>query len=113
MGRCGAIRQHLLAESLGMTPMSLTGFLDRLEAAGLILRNVDPNDRRAKIASLTEPASDILSQIAQAGKRVEQKISAHLSDEDWQTFQQTALRIRKNLTDLRAAGQPSENEASR
>ena len=113
MGRCGAIRQHLLAESLGMTPMSLTGFLDRLEAAGLILRNVDPNDRRAKIASLTVPAADILSQIAQAGKRVEQKISAHLSDEDWQAFQQTALRIRKNLTELRGAVQPLENEASK
>lgn len=113
MGRCGAIRQHLLAESLGMTPMSLTGFLDRLEAAGLILRNVDPNDRRAKIASLTVPAADILSQIAQAGKRVEQMISAHLSDEDWQAFQQTALRIRKNLTELRGAVQPLENEASK
>ena len=82
-------------------------------SVSIYLRNVDPNDRRAKIASLTVPAADILSQIAQAGKRVEQKISAHLSDEDWQAFQQTALRIRKNLTELRGAVQPLENEASK
>ena len=51
MARCGATRQHMLAESLGMTPMSLTGFLDRLEAAELIARTADPNDRREPMTS--------------------------------------------------------------
>ena len=103
MARCGATRQHMLAESLGMTPMSLTGFLDRLEAAELIARTADPNDRRAKIASLTPRANDILSQIAQAGARVETIISEGLTPEQWQTFRATALTLRQNLSASRGA----------
>ena len=108
MARCGATRQHMLAESLGMTPMSLTGFLDRLEAAELIARTGDPNDRRAKIASLTPRANDILSQIAQAGARVETIISEGLTPEQWQTFRATALTLRQNLSASRGATCKSE-----
>jgi len=108
MARCGATRQHMLAESLGMTPMSLTGFLDRLEAAELIARTADPNDRRAKIASLTPRANDILSQIAQAGARVETIISEGLTPEQWQTFRATALTLRQNLSASRGATCKSE-----
>lgn len=108
MARCGATRQHMLAESLGMTPMSLTGFLDRLEAAELIARTADPNDRRAKIASLTPQANDVLSQIAQIGERVEAIISDGLTREQWQTFRQTALTLRQNLAALRGVSCKTE-----
>jgi len=108
MARCGATRQHMLAESLGMTPMSLTGFLDRLEAAELIARTADPNDRRAKIASLTPQANDVLSQIAQIGERVEAIISDGLTQEQWQTFHQTALTLRQNLAALRGVSCKTE-----
>lgn len=97
MARCGATRQHLLAESLGMTPMSLTGFLDKLEKEQLILRQPDPNDRRAKIVTLTEPAGDILSSIAQVGARAEQTISEGLRPEDWEAFRRIVLQLRNNL----------------
>jgi DNA-binding MarR family transcriptional regulator len=98
----------MLAESLGMTPMSLTGFLDRLEAAELIARTADPNDRRAKIASLTPQANDVLSQIAQIGERVEAIISDGLTQEQWQTFRQTALTLRQNLAALRGVSCKTE-----
>jgi len=98
MARCGATRQHLLAESLGMTPMSLTEFLDKLEAAQLVRREADPEDRRAKIVTLTPSAGDILAQIAQAGERAERKISEGLCPDDWQTFRSIGLQLRANLS---------------
>ncbi len=111
MARCGAIRQHQLAESLGMTPMSLTGFLDKLEAGGLIKRECDPHDRRAKIASLTAHASDILSQIAHAGARTEQTISKGLCPQEWETFRKIAFDLRCNLSAPRAAAPKAETAA--
>jgi len=102
MTRAGATRQHLLAESLGMTPMGLTGFLDRLEAAGLVRRDGDPDDRRAKIVTLTAGASDILSRIAQAGARAEFIMSQQLSPEDWSAFRDIAKRLRSSLVSAQA-----------
>lgn len=109
MARCGAIRQHLLAESLGMTPMSLTGFLDKLEAADLVRRDADPDDRRAKIVTMTVRAGDILAQIAQAGERAEQTISQGLCPDDWQTFRSIALQLRGNLSGPRALSPKTED----
>jgi len=98
MARGGPTRQHLLADRLGMTPMSLTGFLDRLEAEGLVAREADPKDRRAKIVTLTPRASETLSQMAQAGARAEEEISHGLCPDDWATFLATAHQLRANIT---------------
>jgi len=103
MARCGPTRQHLLAESLGMTPMSLTGFLDRLEGEGLVAREADAKDRRAKIVTLTPKAADTLSQIAQAGERTEQLISSGLCPNDWKAFLETARKLRANIDGPRVA----------
>ncbi|MEI2386657.1 MarR family transcriptional regulator [Breoghania sp. JC706] len=53
-------RQHELAEYLGVEPMTLVGFLDRLEAAGLVERVADPDDRRAKLVRLTDKAAPVI-----------------------------------------------------
>jgi len=100
MARCGASRQHVLAESLGMTPMSVTGFLDRLEADGLVVRRADPKDRRAKIVTLTDRATNVLGQIALAGGRTEKAVSEGLSDEEWQAFMRAAKKLRCGLSEF-------------
>jgi DNA-binding MarR family transcriptional regulator len=42
-----------LGEAMSMTKASLSGILDALEAAGLVLRSGDENDRRRALVSLT------------------------------------------------------------
>lgn len=103
MVRCGAARQHILAESLGMTPMSLTGFLDKLEKAGLIIREPDPDDRRAKIASLTPQVADIIAEIAHAGVHIEAAVSKNLTADEWKTFQRLAYKVRDGLSEGRVS----------
>jgi DNA-binding MarR family transcriptional regulator len=51
--RIGRSNQRTLADALGVTPRNVTGLVDGLEAAGLVQRAPDPNDRRALVVSLT------------------------------------------------------------
>ncbi|MFC5429865.1 MarR family winged helix-turn-helix transcriptional regulator [Paraburkholderia denitrificans] len=54
-GRLGeAVRQVTLAEYVGIEGPSLVRLLDQLCAAGLVRRDEDPDDRRAKTISLTD-----------------------------------------------------------
>lgn len=49
-----AVRQVTLAERVGIEGPSLVRLLDQLCAAGLVRRDEDPDDRRAKTISLTD-----------------------------------------------------------
>ena len=44
-----------LAERLACVKSNVTQLVDRLEADGLVSRTSDPNDRRSRLAVLTEP----------------------------------------------------------
>src|SRR6185295_14176989 len=50
--RSGAVRQNVLAERMGIEAMTLSGYVDRLEARGLVTRRADPADGRAKLVEL-------------------------------------------------------------
>lgn len=50
----GQARQVELADRMGVEPMTLSGYVDRLEAQGLAVREPDADDRRAKIVRLTD-----------------------------------------------------------
>lgn len=54
LAREGQIRQGALVEELGLEGPSLVRVIDMLEAEGLLRREEDPTDRRAKLLSLTE-----------------------------------------------------------
>jgi DNA-binding MarR family transcriptional regulator len=52
-----------VAEVLGINRTTVTGLLDRLEAAGLITRAIDPQDRRSLVLHVTEQGRELLRQI--------------------------------------------------
>jgi DNA-binding MarR family transcriptional regulator len=60
-GQASTPRQ--VAEQLGVGRTTVTGLLDKLEAAALITRQLDPNDRRSFILSLTPKGRDLMHQI--------------------------------------------------
>tara|TARA_R110002020_G_scaffold247712_2_gene461670 strand:+ start:523 stop:1020 length:498 start_codon:yes stop_codon:yes gene_type:complete len=97
MARCGASRQNALADRLGMAPMSLTGFLDRLERSGLVQRGEDPQDRRAKIVTLTQKAIGILPHIGSAGQRASDKAFVGMAADERERFLTLGLKVRSNL----------------
>lgn len=59
-----------LARLADLNPGAMTRLLDKLEARGLLVRNADPNDRRAINIQLTEAGLAIWRDIDQCGTRV-------------------------------------------
>lgn len=63
-GRLDApVRQVALAEMTGIEGPSLVRLLDQLCAASLVRREEDPDDRRAKIISLTDEGRSVTAKI--------------------------------------------------
>ena len=51
------IHQKELAEMMHVNPSSMSEFINKLEDDGYIVRNVDPEDKRATLIALTEKGS--------------------------------------------------------
>lgn len=98
VARYNGSRQAFLAERMGVEPMTLSAYLDRLEAHGLILRTVDPTDRRAKVISPTPAAETMFEKVRPLAMKVYHDITRGLSDADVRTTEATLAAMRANLT---------------
>src|ERR1041384_3186887 len=56
--RGGPLAAGEIAREIGLTPGAVTGMVDRLERAGLVRREVDPNDRRRVVVTATDSGKD-------------------------------------------------------
>jgi DNA-binding MarR family transcriptional regulator len=60
----GTLRMHELADHLLLSRSATTRFVDRLESAGLIVRQACPSDRRGTFVALTDIGRDRLHEVA-------------------------------------------------
>lgn len=100
--RAGAARQTELAQQMAIEPMTLVGFLDRLEARGLVARAPDPDDRRAKIVRLTDDAEPVLTRALEVGRRARASSLAGMSEAEAEQFLRLLERVHGNLASCRA-----------
>jgi DNA-binding MarR family transcriptional regulator len=85
-----------LSDTLMLTTGGMTGRLDKLEKAGLVVRTPDPGDRRSLRVQLTGAGKDLVDEAVAAGLRVQREALSHLDRED-------AQRLGDLLRDLLAA----------
>jgi DNA-binding MarR family transcriptional regulator len=90
-----------LAETLRVTPSTLTRIMDRLVRDRLVTREEDPDDRRLVRHHLTDPARDMVQVIARQGRERMHKILSKLTPD------QTAQLV-EALTYLAAASEAVE-----
>jgi MarR family transcriptional regulator, transcriptional regulator for hemolysin len=102
--RAGAVRQNVLAERMGIEAMTLSTYVDRLEARGLVTRATDPADRRAKRIELTPAAGDVLTAIRAIAADIRTEASRSLAGEDWDRVLDALKTVRGNLSQARIAG---------
>jgi DNA-binding MarR family transcriptional regulator len=110
--RAGMVRQNVLAERIGIEAMTLSTYIDRLEAKGLVERVPDPGDRRAKLVRLTEAASEALGVVNVAAASIRSDASGSMNPADWAALLRLLREARDNLAGLRAAQGKAREETS-
>ncbi len=96
--RFEGLRQAALAERMSVEPMTLVGFLDRLEARGLVERVSDPCDRRAKTVHLTPAATGLVERFREIARGTREMATRDFSEAEVEALRAVLLRLRSNLT---------------
>jgi DNA-binding MarR family transcriptional regulator len=78
----GTLRPTDLTNASMLTSSGTTKRLDKLEAAGLIARTADPDDRRGTLISLTAAGRRLIDELTPAHLDNERRILAALSEAD-------------------------------
>jgi DNA-binding MarR family transcriptional regulator len=63
LGEAGEVTPKALAGELGLTTGAMTSMVDRLEAAGLVLRGPNPDDRRSLFVRLSLAGEDAREEV--------------------------------------------------
>ena len=92
-------RQTEIAERMGVEPMTLCGYVDRLENRGLVERRPHPEDRRAKRIMPTDAAGPALSRIMPLARGVARDALEGLPDEDVAALRRALEHMRERLTE--------------
>jgi DNA-binding MarR family transcriptional regulator len=72
-------RMSDLAAGLGIVPRSATGTVEALEAAGLVVRRTDDDDRRSVLVLLTHEARSALAGVDRARAAAADEVFGHLT----------------------------------
>jgi DNA-binding MarR family transcriptional regulator len=85
--------QGAIADALGYDKGQLVGLLDELEAAGLIERRRDPNDRRRHVVQMTAAGRKTLRQLRTLSLRLENAFFSSLAPAEREQFHSQLLRL--------------------
>jgi MarR family transcriptional regulator for hemolysin len=95
------VNQAALAQILDIRSITLVRLLDRLEAAGLIARMPDPDDRRAHVLALTAKALPIIEYIYDLTRKTYDDLQLGISNAEANQLRALLCRIRSNLAAAR------------
>jgi len=103
LSREPGLKQVELAERLDVEPITACRIVDRLEEAGLVERQRDPDDRRAWRLVLTEKAQPILNRLRALAEEMSGEAFAGMSGEEVEAMRGKLARIRENVCRAEAA----------
>lgn len=78
--------QAALAEAIGADKTRIISTLDRLQDAGLISREPDPRDRRARILAITARGAEVCDAVRSAIQANEDRLLARLTADERHAF---------------------------
>lgn len=101
------LSQSALSGLCDTDPMTMSGVVERLEAKGLVTREADPNDSRAKIVMITDKAKALVSEMRELGDKVYSQALDGIDENDRITAINVLNQMSANLSKTRA---PSKEE---
>jgi DNA-binding MarR family transcriptional regulator len=87
-----------LSRRMLVTGGNVTGIVDQLEGAGLIVRAADPDDRRAYLVKLTKEGRRLFGQMAAEHESWIVKLFSGMSMREQRTLNESLSRLRAQLT---------------
>lgn len=91
--------QRELAEFLRLDPSQVVSLVDELQARGLVVRELDPADRRAKVVVATDLGRAVHADAAASARAAETALHADLSDDDRDRLTRLLRRLAFPSTD--------------
>jgi DNA-binding MarR family transcriptional regulator len=82
LGESGPVLMRALSQALGISPRTVTGLVDGLEADGWVTRSPHPEDRRATIISLTPAAETALARLQENYEALARDLVGDTSPDD-------------------------------
>jgi MarR family transcriptional regulator for hemolysin len=102
----GRVSQAALASHVHLEGATITHHVDRLEAAGLVRRALDPADRRVRMLELTDAGAALYGRLLAAAIEFQGVVLAGLSAEDRAVMVRCLGVIQKNLAASAAPARP-------
>ena len=93
-------RQLEIAQRMGIEPMTLSTYLDRLQSLGFIERRPDPGDRRAKLIFTTPSANELIASIRFEQMELMQHVTSGIGEAELDLMGERLKRLRANLSAL-------------
>lgn len=102
VARAEGERQSTIAERLNIEAMSLSAMIDKLETRGLVTREPDPADRRAKRPLLTQDGDEILTRVASIARAIADDAAQGIDPDEWKRLGAVLKAARANILALRS-----------
>jgi DNA-binding MarR family transcriptional regulator len=93
----GPMTVAALVEAVGVKRSTLTNILDRLERRGLVIREINPNDRRSFVVRPTRGGERAAKKVAAAFAEVDTKLARTTTAQERQAFDFVLARLREIL----------------
>jgi MarR family transcriptional regulator for hemolysin len=96
----GRMSQAALASHVHLEGATITHHIDRLEAAGLVRRQLDPGDRRVRRLELTDAGAELHIRLLAAAIELQEHVLAGLDKPQRAALRKTLETIQSNLAAL-------------
>ena len=98
--RLGPMTQAALAEVMEVETATIARLTDRLEAAGLIERKAEAQDRRVKLVTMTDKAAALMDEMGVIGQKLRDDMLVDLSPSELEALIGTLTTIKSRLIRL-------------
>ena len=90
--------QREIAEVLDVSEASAGRLIDRLCADGLLERHEHPDDRRARVVSVTEKARPLLDKLSELGRSNERRVFRDFSETELESLSDLLDKLYRTLS---------------